>query len=172
MNGQTTCTRKNKLIHVFLLPLETLMFQWPTVTHFRAGVDKLYIYSPTGTIYFTNRWWVRCFTLDFTFFFLPFVWTPKLQTFSKNTPTKGKKWTVFNREWTTNDFFSLKSNHWLYWFDKKLLWFSENTISAVTSPRGAVRLKSFICGYFDLSFILVHTNSPSVCSCTPSPGKF
>lgn len=71
MNGQTTCTRKNKLIHVFLLPLETLMFQWPTVAHFRAGVDKLYIYSPTGTIYFTNRWWVRCFTLDFTFFFCP-----------------------------------------------------------------------------------------------------
>lgn len=96
------------------------------------------------------------------FFFLPFVWTPKLQTFSKNTPTKGKKWTVFNREWTTNDFFSLKSNHWLYWFDKKLLWFSENTISAVTSPRGAVRLKSFI---FWLFWLVVYLSShqQSIC---------
>lgn len=172
MNGQTTCTRKNKLIHVFLLPLETLMFQWPTVAHFRAGVDKLYIYSPTGTIYFTNRWWVRCFTLDFTFFFCPLFELQNSKPSVKIHRPKERSGQCLTGSGQQMIFFSLKSNHWLYWFDKKLLWFSENTISAVTSPRGAVRLKSFICGYFDLSFILVHTNSPSVCSCPPSPGKF
>lgn len=99
------------------------------------------------------------------FFFLPFVWTPKLQTFSKNTPTKGKKWTVFNREWTTNDFFTeVQSSAVLIWQETVMVFREYNISRHFTTRSSEVKII-----YLWLFWLVVYLSShqQSICLLLP-----